>query len=65
MLANEAKRQSDALVAINMYNMIADLEDRIATGEIGIPEGLDMSAMQRAKGLSKSIISQNLNVQVI
>ena len=63
MSNNEYKKQNDALNAINMYNMICDLEDRMSMGEE--PEGIDITAMMKAKELSKSIISNNLNVKVV
>ena len=56
-------KEKAALDAINMYNLISELEDRLAMGE-RLPEGIDLDAMRQSKTLSKAIIEKNLNVSL-
>lgn len=63
-MSTQFDKEKVALDAINMYNLISELEDRLAIGDTVLPEGLDLDAMRQSKALSKAIIENTLNVSL-
>ena len=63
-MSTQFDKKKAALDAINMYNLISELEERLAIGDTVLPEGIDLDAMRQSKALSKAIIEKNLNVSL-
>ena len=63
-MSTQFDKEKVALDAINMYNLISELEDRLAIGDTVLPEGLDLDAMRQSKALSKAIIENTFNVSL-
>lgn len=63
-MSTQFDKEKAALDAINMYNLISELEERLAIGDTVLPEGIDLDAMRQSKALSKAIIEKNLNVSL-
>ncbi len=63
-MSKQFDKEKAALDAINMYNLISELEERLAIGDTVLPEGLDLDAMRQSKALSKAIIEKSLNVSL-